>query len=322
MKKLIIQIPCLNEEHTLKEVIENLPRKIDGIDLVEILVIDDNSTDDTANVGRTAGAEHILTLHQNNGLARAFSKGLEEAVCLGADVIVNTDGDSQYVGADVERLIAKMRESDADIVVGCRDISSNKDFSMAKKILQVFGSIFVSFLSNIKVPDTTSGFRAYSKEAALRLTVQSSFTYTLETLIQARVKGLSVETVPIRVNEKKRDSRLFSGITEYLSKSAATIVRVVIAYRPLIVFNSIALATFGTGFLLGCRFLYYFFFLSQGEGRVQSLILAALLMIIGVQSLLMGLGAYIASKNRLITEEVLYLERKRCWTRDSALEAE
>ena len=308
--KLIVQIPCLNEEKTLPRVLEDIPRSIEGFSTVEVLVVDDGSSDDTVEVAQELGVEHIIRLQRRRGLAHAFSRGLEESVRRGADVIVNTDGDNQYRGQDIAKLARAVLEGEAQLIVGCRDIVHHNEFSRSKKFLQILGSSLVSYLSGLNVPDATSGFRAYSREAALRLTIHSSFSYTIETLLQAQAKRISVGYKEISVNEKTRESRLFSSVAEYLLKSGLTIVRVVTAYNPIKVFTSIGAMSFFLGFLIGLRFLYYLIVLGEGSGKIQSLILVAILTVIGVQGILVGLLADATRQNRLISEELLYSEKE------------
>jgi glycosyltransferase involved in cell wall biosynthesis len=308
--KLIIQIPCYNEETTLPETVHALPRTLPGIDRIEVLVVDDASTDRTAEVAHELGVHHVIRLKRNCGLATAFAAGLEAALAAGADVIVNTDADNQYQGEDVGRLVQPILAGQADMVVGDRGVAALEHFSPPKRWLQRLGSWVVQRAAGIPIPDATSGFRAFSREAALRLTVLSEYTYTLETLIQAGARRMAVTYVPIRTNPNTRQSRLIRNIPSFLGISAVTILRFYTMYRPLRVF-----LTFGGIFIagsgvLGLRFLV-FFLLGQGAGKVQSLILAAILAIVGFQVCLVGLIADAVSLNRRMLEETLYRIRQQ-----------
>ena len=309
MTKLIIQIPCLNEAETLPETLRDIPRVIPGIDLVEILVIDDGSRDDTSAVARTHGVEHVLRFAHRRGLAKAFAAGMDTALKLGADIIVNTDGDNQYAGADIPRLIGPLLLGEADIVIGDRNVQDLDSMSPLKKRLQALGSWVVRQVSDTSVPDTTSGFRAYTREAALRLTIVSEFTYTLESIIQAGKKRIAIAHVPVSTNPRTRKSRLFSSIWTYLKASVATIVRIYAMYEPLKVFGSIGLVVFLLGVAITGRFVYYFLE-GYGQGHVQSLIVSAVLMIVGFQIALIGLLADVISGNRKLLEDVLYRVRR------------
>jgi glycosyltransferase involved in cell wall biosynthesis len=307
--KLIIQIPCHNEEATLPQTIRDLPRELAGVDEIEVLVVDDGSTDRTVEVARDLGVRHVIRLGQHCGLARAFAAGLEAALAAGADVVVNTDADNQYCGLDVQRLIEPILAGRADVVVGDRRIRSLDRFPLLKRLLQVWGSRVVGWVSGIDVPDATSGFRAFTREAALRLNVLSSYTYTLETLIQAGASSMAVVYVPVRTNPQTRKSRLIANSLSFLLLSAGTIVRFYVMYRPLRVFTAAGVALVSGGVLLGLRFLYYF--LSQGGAqKTQSLILAAILIIVGFQVCLIGLVADLARLNRRLLEETLYRLRR------------
>ncbi len=307
--KLVIQIPCYNEETTLPQTLQRLPHTIEGIDEVEILVINDGSTDNTVKKARELGVDHLIDLGGHQGLGMAFSAGLAACLRLGADVIVNTDGDNQYFGEDIESLVRPILEGKADLVIGTRDIDSISHFSPVKKRLQKAGSWVVRKAARCPIEDTTSGFRALSREAALSTIVYSKFSYTLETLIQAGSSHLRVTTVPVRVNEKLRESRLTSSTGEYLKKSAATIFRIYAMYNPLRVFSFIGGMSFLAGVALGIRYLY--FYLSMGaSGHIQSLILSAILMIVGFQIMIIGLVADLIAANRKLNEEALYLLRK------------
>lgn len=308
--KLIIQIPCYNEEKTLPITLKGLPRKINGIDKIDFLVIDDGSCDATSEIAGREGVEHVIKLPERRGLASAFSRGLEEALRQGADIIVNTDGDNQYRGSDIERLIEPILQGKAEIVIGCRDIFAIHHFSLFKKFLQKAGSFVVRRFSNTSIPDATSGFRAYSRDAALRLNIFSSYTYTLETIIQAGRKNIPIAYIGIGTNDKLRESRLIKSIGAYLLRSVATILRIYLMYEPMKFFVRIGLiALTGAGFL-GLRYLYFFFFGTRHGGHIQSLILAIILTVIGVQLIFIGLLADIIAANRKLLEETLYRVKK------------
>ncbi len=309
MKKLIIQIPCLNEAQTLPATLRDLPRRVPGIDLVEVLVVDDGSSDDTVTVAEACGVDHVVRLRRRKGLAAAFAAGIDAALKLGADYIVNTDGDNQYAGGDIPALLAPLLAGQADMVIGDRNIQSLGHLSLTRKRLQQMGSWVVRQVSNTEVPDTTSGFRAYTREAALRMTIVSEFSYTLESIIQAGKKRFAIAHVPIRTNARTRDSRLFSSVWTYIKASAATIVRIYAMYEPLKVFTSIGLVIFAAGLAISGRFLYYYV-TGTGLGHLQSLILSAILMIVGFQVALIGLVADVISANRKLLEDLLYRVRK------------
>jgi len=306
--KLIIQIPCFNEEGNLGETLAALPRAVPGFDIVETLVVDDGSTDRTTDVARAAGVTYLLRFPVNVGLARAFSAGLDAALKLGADVVVNTDADNQYRGADVARLVAPIVAGQADMVIGDRAPHRIAHFGPAKRILQRVGSWAVRQLSGTTVPDAASGFRAFSRRAALRLNVFTKFTYTLETIIQAGKKQIAIAHVPITTNAETRPSRLFGRTTTYLKHSAATLVRIYALYEPLKVFWRAGALFIAGGLVLGGRFLVHYL-AGHGAGHVQSLILAAVLIIVGYQTLLIGLLADLISGNRTLLEDALYRVR-------------
>ena len=308
MAKLIIQIPCLNEAATLPATVRDLPRKVTGIDVIEVLVIDDGSRDNTAEVARACGVNHVVRFRSHNGLAAAFVAGLDASVKRGADYIVNTDADNQYVGSEIPKLLAPLLREEADIVIGDRSISMLQHMPRLKRWLQLVGSWVVRQVSNTQVPDTTSGFRAYTREAALKQTIVSEFSYTLESIIQAGKKRMAIAHVPIATNESSRESRLFGNVFTYIKKSAATILRIYTMYEPLKVFTIFGLISFVAGFAVSLRFLYYYVN-GLGQGHLQSLILSAVLMIVGFQVLLIGLMADLISANRKLTEELLYRVR-------------
>jgi len=307
--KLTIQIPCYNEAATLPATLRDLPREVDGFEKVEILVIDDGSMDGTADVARELGVEHVVRLPRNRGLAHAFAIGLETALRLGADVIVNTDGDNQYRGECVADLVAPILQGRADMVIGDRQVGSIPHFSRTKKLLQKLGSWVVRWTSGTGVPDATSGFRAFTREAALRLVIFSGYTYTLETIIQAGKKGLIVESVPVKTNEKLRESRLIRSVPAYILRSAITILRIFVMYEALRVFSWLGALLFLTGTLLSIRYLY-FFLIGEGGGHVQSLILASILLVLGFQAFLLGVLGDLIAKNRHLSEEASYRLKK------------
>jgi glycosyltransferase involved in cell wall biosynthesis len=306
--KLIVQIPCFNEEKTLPMTLRDIPKSFKGIDEFEILVIDDGSTDETVNIARSHGVRYVVKLTHNMGLAESFSAGIDACLHLGADIIVSTDGDNQYCGDDIQKLIDPILSGDADMVIGDRQVSEIEYFSWIKKHLQKVGSWVVRQLSGTKVPDTTSGFRAYSREAALRLNVVSKFTYTLETVIQAGKKKMAIGNVPVRTNRPTRSSRLFTSIPDYLKRSVATIFRIYTLYEPLKIFWIAGGIVSGAGFLLALRFVY--FHITQQGGHVQSLILSAVLIIVGFQIAMIGLLADIIGANRRLIEDILYRVKK------------
>jgi glycosyltransferase involved in cell wall biosynthesis len=309
MPKLIIQIPCLNEADTLPATLAGLPRSIPGIDVIEVLVIDDGSRDGTADIARAAGVDHIVRLRRNKGLAAAFAAGIDASLKQHADFIVNTDADNQYPGQEIPKLLQPLLDGQADIVIGDRNIAEVRHMSWRKRQLQRFGSWVVRQVSGTNVPDTTSGFRAYTREAALRMTIVSEFSYTLESIIQAGKKRMAIAHVAIQTNPRTRESRLFDSVFSYIKRSSATIVRIYAMYEPLKVFTYIGLAVFAGGFALGLRFIYYVLFIDGGYGHVQSLILAAVLMIIGMFIVLIGLVADLISANRKLLEDLVYRVR-------------
>jgi glycosyltransferase involved in cell wall biosynthesis len=310
LTKLIIQIPCLNEAETLPATLAELPRSIPGIDVIEVLVVDDGSRDGTARVAREAGVDHVLRLRRNKGLAAAFAAGIDASLKQGADFIVNTDADNQYPGHQIPRLLEPLLSGAADIVIGDRNIAEVLHMSWRKRQLQRLGSWVVRQVSNTTVPDTTSGFRAYTREAALRMTIVSEFSYTLETIIQAGKKRMAIAHVPIETNPRTRQSRLFDSMFSYIKRSAATIVRIYAMYEPLKVFSYIGSLIVLLGALLSLRFVYTYLTEPLASGRnLQSLMLGAGLMIIGFQVLLNGLLADVISANRKLLEDLVYRVR-------------
>lgn len=301
--KLIIQIPCFNEENTLPLTIKDLPKKIEGISEIEFLVIDDGSTDNTIGVARQHGVHHIIKNGSNKGLAFTFKKGVDECIKLGADIIVNTDADNQYSGFDIPKLIKPIFENKADIVIGSRPIIAHQEFSTLKKILQIFGSFVVRIVSKTSVEDAPSGFRAYTKDAANKINVFSSYTYTLETLIQAGQSGMRVVSVPINVNPKLRESRLFKGIFQYVRRSIFTIIRIFSLYKPFRFFGLIGIFLLLIGLAPIARFLIYKIYGYDGE-LLQSLIIGSVFCIVGFNTILFAFIADLISVNRRLLEQV------------------
>ncbi len=302
--KLIIQIPCYNEEETLPQTVADLPRRIEGVDEIEVLIVDDGSTDGTVEVARRLGVDHILRHTRNQGLASAFGTGLDACLQLGADLIVNTDGDNQYCGQDIPKLVQPLLEGSADLVVGDRQTRKLKGFSNSKKLLQRLGSLIVRRLSSTHVPDAVSGFRALTREAALRINIFSSFSYTIEMLIQAGKKQMSVRSVPIRVNRKTRDSRLFRNVSHFVAQSSATMVRTYTMYNALRAFTYIGILLGILGAAPVVRFLY-FYSVGEGTGHIQSLVLGAGLLVAGFVTILIGAVSDLISSNRKLLEVVL-----------------
>src|SRR5688572_30259520 len=302
-RKLIIQIPCYNEEVVLGVTLASLPRQVSGFDTVEILVIDDGSRDRTAEVARRGGAHHIVSLPHNQGLARAFMAGIEASLKAGADVIVNTDADNQYAADSIAELVAPILEGRAQIVVGARPISDIREFSALKKILQRIGSAVVRMASGTRIPDAPSGFRAIHAAAALRLNVFGDYTYTLETIIQAGRKGIPITSVPVRVNPATRPSRLVRSIPSYVTRSMFNIVRVFVLYKPLRFFSTIGVLLLAPGLVLGLRFLYYYV-VNGGAGHVQSVILSAILTVSAMIVFVAGILSDLIASNRILLEEL------------------
>ncbi len=301
--KLIIQIPCYNEEKTLPVTYKEIPESIGGIDEIEILVIDDGSTDNTVETAKNLGIKHIVSHSKNLGLARAFDTGLKTSIKLGADIIVNLDADNQYKASDIEKLIQPVLNKEADIVIGARPIEKIRSFSPLKKLLQKTGSYVMRKISGADVLDAPSGFRAFSKNAAMKINIFDNYTYTMETIIQAQYKGLTIKSVPIGVNENLRPSRLVKNNFDYIKRSIFTMLRFIIIYRPFRFFMKISLLLFFFGLLLGLRFLY-FYITESGEGHIQSLILCAILILVGVQSLFFAVIADLLAINRKLIEDV------------------
>jgi len=308
LPKLIIQIPCYNEAETLAMTLADLPRTVMGFDSVEWLIIDDGSVDDTVTVAEQNGVDHIIRHTSNQGLAYAFMTGIEACLARGADVIVNTDADNQYCGEDIPVLTRPVLDGRAEMVVGARPISEIEHFSPLKKLLQRLGSWVVRVTSSTDVQDAPSGFRAISRNAAQRLVVFNSYTYTLETIIQAGRKNMRVVSVPIRVNGHTRPSRLVKSIPSYVKRSILTIVRIFVIYQPARFFGVVAAVLFGLGFLLGLRFLFFYLF-DGGIGHVQSVILAGVLMSMGFQALLVAFLADVIAANRKLLEDIRYTQR-------------
>ncbi len=307
--KLFIQIPSFNEAETLPVTLQELPRQLAGVDQIEVLVIDDGSSDQTARIAKEHGAQHVLRLNPHQGLAASFTNGLDACIRLGADLIVNTDADNQYNAEDIQNLIDPILAGKADIVVGDRGVANLESFSVSKRFLQRVGSWVVARASGLHTPDATSGFRALSREAALHTLVLSEYSYTLETLIQAGNRRMAVHYVPVRTNPQTRPSRLIRSIPHYLAYSGSTIVRSYAMYRPLRIFSILASLMILGGLILAFRYIY-FVSIGQGQGHIQSVILAAVLFIVGFQTLLIGLLADLVGFNRIILEETLYRIRK------------
>jgi glycosyltransferase involved in cell wall biosynthesis len=307
--KLIIQIPCYNEAGTLAIALNALPREVEGFDIVEWLIINDGSTDDTVKVAKECGVDHIVNFKHNQGLAKGFMAGVKECLRQDADVIVNTDADNQYEASDIPKLVKPILEHKAEYVIGARPISQTMHFSPAKRLLQKLGSWVVRKASSTDIPDAPSGFRAMSRECAMQLNVYNNYTYTLETIIQAGQKNMAITSVPIRTNADLRPSRLFSSIPNYIKKSVVTIVRIFVVYKPFRFFMTIAVVLFGLGFLLGLRFLY-FYITADGSGHQQSVVLAGVLMGMGFQTILVAFLADLLAANRKLLEEIRYNLKK------------
>ncbi len=314
--KLIIQIPCYNEAETLEIALNDLPKQIDGIDEIEYLIIDDGCKDNTVEVAKNWGVHHVVSFAQNKGLAKGFMAGLAECLRNGADIIVNTDADNQYYADDIPKLIQPILDHEADIVIGERPIDDTEHFSWIKKKLQHFGSWVVRKASNTDIPDAPSGFRAFSREAAMRINVINDYTYTLETIVQAGRNRIPITSVPVRTNPELRESRLFHSIWGYVKKSILTIIRALMMYKPLYCFTVIAVVPSLIGVLVWIRFLV-FYFIGRGNGHTQSLILACTLLIIGFVTFVIGMLADVISANRKILEDVQYHLKKQEYDKDS-----
>lgn len=315
--KLIIQIPCLNEAETLETALNDLPASIDGIDTIEYLIINDGSRDDTEEVARRWGVHYIVHFGKNRGLAAGFMAGLDACLRNGADIIVNTDADNQYNGEDIEALVRPILEGRSDIVIGSRPISQIRHFSPLKKKLQRFGSWVVRRASRSTIPDAPSGFRAFSREAALRLNVTNEYTYTLETIVQAGRERIPMEAVDIRTNGELRPSRLFHSMSGYIKKSVLTIFRTYVLYKPLAFFTVLGCIPFTIGLLLGIRFLV-FLFQGNSQGHIQSLILASTLLMMGFMTWVVGILSDTISAERKILEDVQYHARRADYQTDAS----
>lgn len=308
--KLIIQIPCFNEEQTLPIALQVLPRRIDGIDVIETLVVDDGSTDKTVEVARAHGVDHIVQLPPNKkGLAKAFMAGIEACLKVGADIIVNTDADNQYQADDIPKLIKPILNDQAQMVIGARPVSETSHFSLTKKLLQRLGSWVVRVASNTNIPDAPSGFRAISREAAIHLNVFNDYTYTLETIIQAGRQGIRLTSVPVRTNPELRPSRLVKSIPSYVNRSIITIFRIFMIYQPMKFFMLLGSVPFSIGFALGVRWLYLLY-ADIGNTHVPSLILGAILLIMGFQIWILGFIADLLAVNRKLLEDIQLRERR------------
>ena len=301
--KLIIQIPCYNEAETLEVALNDLPKQIDGIDEIEYLIINDGSKDNTVEVAKNWGVHYVVNFKCNKGLAKGFMAGLDACLRQGADIIVNTDADNQYCGADIEKLVRPILDGKADIVIGERPIDDTEHFSPLKKKLQHIGSWTVRVASKTDVPDAPSGFRAYSRQAALKMNVVNEYTYTLETIVQAGRNKMAITSVPIRTNHELRKSRLFNSMFGYIKKSMLTIIRAFMMYKPLRFFTIIGSTIFLIGLILGIRFLV-FVFMGESGGHIQSLILASTLLLLGFQTFISGLQADLIASNRKLLEDI------------------
>lgn len=314
--KLIIQILCYNEAETLEIALDALPKKIDGIDEIEYLIINDGSHDNTVEVAKKWGVDYVVNFKRNKGLAKGFMAGIDECLRQGADIIVNTDADNQYAGSDISTLVKPILSGEADIVIGDRPIDETEHFSFIKKKLQHFGSWVVRLASHTDIPDAPSGFRAFSRYAAMRLNVTNEYTYTLETIVQAGREKIAMTHVPIHTNAELRPSRLFNSMLGYVKKSMVTIVRAYVMYKPLKFFTLVGLIPFTGGVLLGIRYLYLLCF-ADGGGHVQSLILVSILILMGFITFMMGIVADVIAKNRMILEDIQYRIRKLDYEKDS-----
>lgn len=307
--KLIIQIPCLNEAETLEIALNDLPKHIDGIDEIEYLIINDGSTDNTVEVAKKWGVNYVVNFTRNKGLAKGFMAGIDACLRNGADIIVNTDADNQYCGEDIEKLVRPILEGKSDIVIGERPIDDTEHFSPLKKKLQHFGSYIVRVASKTDIPDAPSGFRAFSRDAAMHLNVMNNYTYTLETIVQAGRTSVAIDSVPIRTNGELRKSRLFHSMFGYVKRSMLTIIRAFLMYRPLTFFSILGLIPFTAGLFIAVRFLV-FWISGNGMGHVQSLVLASTLLLLGFMTFILGLQADIIANNRKILEDIQYRVRR------------
>jgi glycosyltransferase involved in cell wall biosynthesis len=302
--KLIIQIPCYNEEETLEQTLKELPTHIEGIDEIEVLIIDDGSTDRTIEIAKENRIQHIINFKENRGLAAAFSEGIDRSIELGADIIVNTDGDNQYCGADIPKLVRPILNNSADIVIGNRNTNRIKHFSWIKRRLQSIGTKVVNAISGTKVGDSVCGFRAYTREAAMKINIQTEFSYTIETLIQMGHEKLKVVSVPVRTNKTVRKSRLAKNVPSFIMNQLKTMIRAYTTYKALTLFTIIAIIMFIPGFVGLVRFLY-FFIIGEGYGHLQSLVVSVMLVIMSVNLFLVGLLADAVSFNRKLLEKIL-----------------
>lgn len=316
--KLIIQIPCYNEAETLEIALNDLPKHIDGVDEIEYLIINDGSTDKTVEVAMNWGVHHVISFSRNKGLAKGFMAGLEACLSYGADIIVNTDADNQYCGDDIETIVRPILDGQADIVIGERPIDQTEHFSWLKKKLQHFGSWVVRKASRTSIPDAPSGFRAFSREAAMHFNVINEYTYTLETIVQAGRNKMAIMSVPIRTNPELRESRLFSSMGSYIKKSMLTILRALLMYKSMFCLTILGAIPFCIGLGIGIRFLV-FYFNGRSSGHIQSLILACTLLIIGFMTFIIGLLADVLSANRKIMEDVQYHVRKLLYDKTDAV---
>lgn len=307
--KLIIQIPCYNEAETLEVTLNDLPKHIDGIDEIEYLIINDGSADDTVRVAKEWGVHHVVNFTKNRGLAKGFMAGLDGCLRNGADIIVNTDADNQYNGDDIEKIVRPIINGEADIVIGARPIDDTEHFSAIKKKLQHFGSWVVRKASNTDIPDAPSGFRAYSRNAALRINVTNDYTYTLETIVQAGREKIPMIWVPIRTNGELRPSRLFSSMMGYVKRSMLTIIRAYIMYKPLKFFTYLSTVPLTLGLIICIRYLVYLYH-GSSDGHIQSLLLAVVFLLAGFMTFLAGLLGDTIASNRRIMQDIQYHVRK------------
>ena len=307
--KLIRQIPCLNEAQTLTIALNDLPKHIDGIDEIEYLIINDGSVDNTVEVARDWGVNYIVSFKRNKGLAKGFMAGIDACLRNGADIIVNTDADNQYCGADLEKLVRPILDGTAEVVIGERPIDKTEHFSPLKKKLQHLGSYVVRVASKTDIPDAPSGFRAFSRDAAMHLNVMNNYTYTLETIVQAGRTSMAITSVPVRTNGELRKSRLFHSMGGYIKRSVLTIIRAFMMYRSLTFFSILGMVPFLTGIIIMIRFLIYFF-KGAGNGHIQSLILASTLIMLGFMTFIVGLQADVIANNRKLLEDIQYRVRR------------